>query len=189
MPFRFQPLQIPGMILIKPFRRGDEKGFFEEVYRRSEFVTGGIGMDFVQDNCARSPQGTLRGLRFQRPPQPQGKLVRVTRGSVFDVAVDLRVGSPAFGLWVGLTLDDQSGSLVYLPPGLAHGYLVLSPEADLSYKVTAESAPSLDAGIRWDDPDLGIDWPVSDPVVSERDRALPHLGAFQSPFRFPGASA
>jgi dTDP-4-dehydrorhamnose 3,5-epimerase len=189
MPFRFQPLEIPGMVLVQPFRRGDERAFFEEVYRRSHFVTGGIGLDFVQDNCVRSSLGVLRGLHFQRPPQPQGKLIRVTRGRVFDVGVDLRVGSPTYGKWVGVTLDDQTGSLLYLPPGLAHGYQVLSDQADLSYKVTAEFAPTLDAGIRWDDPDLGIQWPLAEPALSEKDRALPALREVQSPFRFPGAGA
>ncbi len=183
MPFRFKRLEIPGMIMIQPFRRGDHRGYFEETYRRSEFVTGGVGVDFVQDNFARSVQGVLRGLHFQRPPQPQGKLVRVCKGQVFDVGVDLRVDSPTFGRWVGVTLEGDSGWMLYLPPGLAHGYQVLSPEADLAYKVTAEYASGLDAGIRWDDPDIGVQWPLGDPVLSEKDGALPLLREIQSPFR------
>ena len=184
MHFRFRPLEIPGMTVILPFRRADERGFFSETYRRSAFVTGGIVPDFVQDNCARSTQGVLRGLHFQGPPQPQGKLVRVARGRVFDVGVDLRVGSPTYGKWAGVTLDDEAGAMLYLPPGIAHGYLVLSPEADLAYKVTAEFAPTLDAGIRWDDPDVGIEWPLENPILSPKDRALPCLRDIESPFRF-----
>lgn len=186
MPFRFKALDIPGMVLVQPTRRGDERGFFEELYRRSHYVTGGISPDFVQDNLARSRRGVIRGLHFQRPPQPQGKLVRVLRGEVFDVGVDLRVGSPAFGRWVGVTLSDAAGSLLYLPPGLAHGYQVLSEEADLLYKVTAEYAPTLEGGVRWDDPDLAISWPLPDPVLSDRDRGLPLLRDVASPFRFFG---
>ena len=184
MSFRFEPLEVPGMILVRPTRHGDHRGFFEEVYKRMAFLEGGIDAEFVQDNVARSSAGVLRGLHFQLPPKAQGKLVRVIRGRVFDVGVDLRKGSPTFGRWAGALLDDEQGALLYLPPGLAHGYCVLSEAADLTYKVTAEFDAALDAGIRWDDADVGVDWPVSEPVLSSRDKGLPLLQDFDSPFRF-----
>jgi dTDP-4-dehydrorhamnose 3,5-epimerase len=184
MSFRFRELDIPGMVLVEPTRHRDGRGFFQETYRRSLFESGGIDLEFVQDNFARSTKGVLRGLHMQLPPRPQGKLVTAVRGAVFDVGVDLRVGSPTYGSWKGVTLDETTGALLYLPPGLAHGYAVLSPEADLAYKVTEEYAPELDAGIRWDDPDVGVDWPLEDPVLSEKDRGLPLLREFESPYRF-----
>ena len=182
MAFSFRELEIPGMILVHTDRWGDARGFFEETYRRAPFAQGGIGVEFVQDNFARSARGVLRGLHFQLPPQPQGKLVRVSRGRVFDVGVDLRKGSPTYGRWVGVTLSEEGGELLYLPPGLAHGYCVLSPEADLAYKVTSEYAPELDSGILWNDPQVGVDWPLADPILSTKDQGLPLLADFESPF-------
>jgi dTDP-4-dehydrorhamnose 3,5-epimerase len=181
-------MKIPGMVLVEPRRHEDTRGFFQESYRRSLFYEGGIKVNFVQDNLARSSRGVLRGLHFQLPPRPQGKLVTVVRGEVFDVGVDLRVGSPTYGAWEGVTLTDAQGALLYLPPGLAHGYAVLSPEADLAYKVTAEYDPELDTGILWNDPEVGVEWPLDDPLLSEKDRALPPLGEFESPFTFRGGN-
>jgi dTDP-4-dehydrorhamnose 3,5-epimerase len=180
MAFRFQELAIPGMILVEPDVHGDERGFFLETWKRSAFREEGLEETFVQDNAARSGKGVLRGLHFQHPPGDQGKLVRVSRGRVLDVGVDLRKGSPTYKHWVGVELDAEKGRLLYLPTGLAHGYLVLSEEADLAYKVTAEYAPELEAGIRWDDPDLAIDWPTGSPVLSEKDRRLPTLDQIES---------
>ena len=174
MPFQFLPLAIPDVIMVEPRVFTDERGFFMETYKRSEFAAHGIP-DFVQDNASHSVRGVLRGLHYQRPPQAQGKLVTVLRGEVFDVAVDIRHGSPTFGQWVGVTLSDQRRQMVYIPAGFAHGFCVLSDEADFAYKVTAEYAPTLDAGIRWDDPAIGVEWPIQNPLVSPKDRQLPTL--------------
>jgi dTDP-4-dehydrorhamnose 3,5-epimerase len=181
----FRELEIPGAFLVDSTRHGDERGFLEESYRLSAFQDAGIPDDFVQDNFTRSVRDSLRGLHYQAPPMAQGKLVRVTRGRVYDVGVDLRVGSPTFGRWIGVELDAGESRSLYLPPGLAHGYCVLSPEADLSYKVTAEYAPALEGGVRWNDPVLDIPWPVTSPIVSDKDRVLPSLEDLVSPFRYP----
>ena len=186
MSFGFRTLSIPGLILVEPERHQDGRGYFEETYRRGQFREGGIEEEFVQDNSARSSHGVLRGLHFQRPPAAQGKLVRVVRGEVFDVGVDLRLGSPTFGHWEGVLLNETEGAMLYLPPGLAHGYCVLSPEADLAYKVTAEYSPEADTGIRWDDPQIGVEWPLDEPHLSERDTGLPLLKDIDPPFRFGG---
>jgi dTDP-4-dehydrorhamnose 3,5-epimerase len=175
MPFGFHPLQIPDVILIEARAFGDDRGFFIETYKQSEFAANGIADQFVQDNYSFSLQGVLRGLHYQRNPQAQSKLVRVVQGKVFDVAVDIRAGSPTYGEWVAETLSAENGHMLYVPPGFAHGFCVLSPEAGLAYKVTAEYAPALERGIRWNDPQIGIQWPVREPVLSERDAALPLL--------------
>jgi dTDP-4-dehydrorhamnose 3,5-epimerase len=182
MSFSFEPLEIPGVVLVRTTCHGDARGFFEETYRRSAFEEAGITAVFVQDNVARSARGVLRGLHFQAPPAAQGKLVQVLRGSVFDVAVDLRPGEPTFRRWLGHELNAEEGELLWIPPGFAHGYAVLSEEADLAYKVTAEYDPALDRGIRYDDPALSIDWPDENPVLSPRDRALPLLSEIDNPF-------
>ena len=184
MSFRFREMKIPGVVLVESDRHDDGRGFLQETYLRSSFREAGLTDPFVQDNFSRSTQGALRGLHFQVPPKAQGKLIRVSRGAVFDVGVDLRVGSPTFGDWVGFELNEGDGRMLYLPPGLAHGYCVLSPEADLSYKITAEYTPSLEGGVRWDDPDLAISWPVEEPILSKKDETLPLFADFLSPFRF-----
>lgn len=173
MAFTFTPLAVPDVVLVRPTRLGDTRGFFSETYRASVFAQAGIHPVFVQDNLARSAQGVLRGLHYQLPPHAQGKLIQVVRGTVFDVAVDLRPGSPTFGRWVGHELSDETGELIWIPPGFAHGYAVLSDGADLAYKVTAEYRAEADRGVRWDDPALAITWPLAEPLLSERDRALP----------------
>jgi dTDP-4-dehydrorhamnose 3,5-epimerase len=175
MNFSFEPSEIPEVVRVRTDRFRDSRGFFTERFRRSAYQEAGIPDSFAQDNWARSQKGVLRGLHYQLPPAAQGKLVGVTQGRIWDVAVDIRVGSPTFGTWVGAELDDESGDLLWIPPGFAHGYQVLSPRADVVYKVTAEYDPALDRGIRWDDPDLGIRWPLSDPVLSGRDQELPSL--------------
>lgn len=172
--FEFLPLAIPGLILVRTKRFEDSRGFFSERYRRTAFAEGGIEVLFVQDNLARSEKGILRGLHYQIAPAPQGKLVGVLQGRIFDVAVDLRPGSPTFGAWEGVELGEE-GALLWIPPGFAHGYQVLSEQTLVSYKTTAEYAPDLDRGVRWDDPVIGIKWPLRDPVVSEKDRGLPLL--------------
>lgn len=183
MSFTFEPLEIPDVVLVRTNRHRDDRGHFEERYRESAFVEAGIDARFVQDNASRSTHGVLRGLHYQAPPAAQGKLVSVTRGRVFDVAVDLRVGGAAYGRWVGRELDGDSGELLWIPTGFAHGYVVISDVADVTYKVTAEYAPALDRGIRWDDPEIGIAWPVAEPLVSPKDREQPTLADAGSPFR------
>jgi dTDP-4-dehydrorhamnose 3,5-epimerase len=182
MSFAFERLQIPDVVLVRARRLGDARGFFSELYRASAYAAAGIVGPFVQDNLARSGPRVLRGLHFQAPPHAQGKLVHVVRGSVFDVAVDLRRRSSTFGRWVGCELSAESGELLWIPPGFAHGYAVLSDGADLAYKVTEEYRPELDRGVRWDDPALAIAWPLADPVLSARDLALPALADLEGPF-------
>jgi dTDP-4-dehydrorhamnose 3,5-epimerase len=183
--FRFEPLQIPDIVLIRPTRHGDERGFFQESYRASAFAEAGLHATFAQDNWARSARGVLRGLHYQLPPAAQGKVVGVARGRIFDVAVDLRVGAPTFGRWLGHTLDADGGAgeMLWIPSGFAHGYVVLSDVADVLYKVTAEYVPALDRGIRWDDPTIGITWPVERPTISAKDLAQPALADAENPFR------
>jgi dTDP-4-dehydrorhamnose 3,5-epimerase len=183
MRFTFERLAIPDVILVQPTRHGDERGFFQESYRESDFVKAGIRSRFVQDNLARSTRGVLRGLHYQLPPVAQGKLVGAITGSVFDVAVDLRVGSPTFGRWVGETLTAEVGAMLWIPPGFAHGYVVLTDVADVAYKVTAEYRPELDRGVLWNDPAIGVEWPVEAPLVSAKDREQPTLAQCENPFK------
>ena len=184
MSFHFEPLVIPDVIRITPARHADPRGCFSETYRASAFEDAGIGDVFLQDNHARSVRGVLRGLHYQAPPRAQAKLVRVVHGTVFDVAVDLRVGSPTFGVWAGGALSAEDGVILYIPKGFAHGYLCVSEQADLVYKVSNEFDAALDAGIAWDDPVIGIPWPLENPTLSERDRSLPGLESATSPFKY-----
>jgi dTDP-4-dehydrorhamnose 3,5-epimerase len=175
MPLDFRPLRLPEVIAIEPHRFSDQRGFFSETYKRSEFYAHGIDVDFVQDNHSRSVRGTLRGLHYQLRPAAQGKLVMALRGRVFDVAVDVRAGSPTRGQWVGLELSSKLGNMLYVPVGFAHGFCVLSDHADVLYKVTAEYAPELERGIVWNDPEIGVEWPLRKPLLSGRDEQLPTL--------------
>ena len=184
MSFQFEPLAIPDVIRITPARHGDHRGFFWETYRSSAFEKAGIRNVFHQDNHARSTRGVLRGLHYQAPPRAQAKLVRVVHGDVFDVAVDLRVGSPTFGQWAGGALSGEDGVILYIPEGFAHGYVCVSERTDLVYKVSNEFDAGLDGGIAWDDPVIGIPWPVENPTLSERDLSLPSLDSVTSPFQF-----
>ncbi|MEX2467749.1 MAG: dTDP-4-dehydrorhamnose 3,5-epimerase [Gemmatimonadota bacterium] len=183
MSFEFEPLEIPEVVLVRPTRHRDDRGWFMETYRRSAFSEAGIHLPFLQDNLVRSVGGALRGMHFQLPPAGQGKLVGVADGRIFDVAVDLRADAPTYGRWVGRTLDGDTGTFLWIPPGFAHGYVVLSEVAYVSYKVTAEYDRELDRGFRWDDPEVGIDWPVTAPLLSERDQHLPALADIHAPFR------
>jgi dTDP-4-dehydrorhamnose 3,5-epimerase len=173
--FTFLPLDIPDVILIEPQVFADERGFFTETYKFSEFSAHGIQDRFLQDNYSRSSRGVLRGLHYQRPPKAQSKLVRVVQGEVFDVAVDIRMGSPTFGKWVGMILSSENQKMLYLPRGFAHGFCVLSETADLTYKVDREYSPEHEAGIAWDDPEIAICWPMTHPILSRRDRTYPGL--------------
>lgn len=175
MPFEFERLEIPDVILIKPKVFGDERGFFMETYKRPDFESAGIKGEFVQDNHSRSRYGVLRGLHFQREPYAQAKIVRVVRGVIYDVAVDLRKDSPTFGKWVGVILSEFNKWQLYVPRGFAHGFVVLSDVADVVYKVDNVYAPDYEGGIIWNDPDLNIDWPLDEPIISEKDRKWPTL--------------
>jgi len=176
---------IPGLVVIQPKVFPDNRGFFLETYSRRAFAAAGLDYDFVQDNHARSgPKGVLRGLHFQRPPSAQAKLVWVVRGAVFDVAVDLRRGSPTFGRWYGIELSAENFSRLMLPRGFAHGYVTLTENAEFMYKVDAPYSPGDDGGIAWNDPDIAVRWPVADPVLSEKDKAQPLLAKAGSPFTY-----
>jgi dTDP-4-dehydrorhamnose 3,5-epimerase len=165
---------LPGVLLVEPRVFRDERGAFTEAFQLRRYAAAGIPGPFVQDNFSRSKKGTLRGLHFQEP-EAQGKLVQVLRGAVFDVAVDIRVNSPHFGKWFGVELSDTDWKQLWIPPGFAHGFCVLSDEADFVYKCTTPYAPEHDRGLRWDDPDLGIEWPVKAPLLSPKDAGAPRL--------------
>jgi len=175
MPFAFSRLEIPGVVLVDPKVFGDERGYFMETYKMPDFAAAGIAESFVQDNHSRSARGVLRGLHYQNPPFAQGKLVRVVKGEVFDVAVDIRRGSPTWGRWLGVVLSEENKKSLYLPPGLAHGFCVLSDIADVVYKTTNVYSAESEAGIIWNDKALNIDWPVERPVLSDKDAAFPAL--------------
>jgi dTDP-4-dehydrorhamnose 3,5-epimerase len=170
------PADIPDVLVVEPKVFGDARGFFMESWNRRAFAQAGLDAEFVQDNHSLSRRGVLRGLHYQIR-EPQGKLVRVTSGEVFDVAVDLRRSSPTFGRSVGMRLSAQNRLMMWIPPGFAHGFLVLSEAADFLYKTTAYYHPEHDRSLRWDDPALGIDWPLDgiEPIVSAKDAAAPVL--------------
>jgi dTDP-4-dehydrorhamnose 3,5-epimerase len=171
--------EIPDVILIKPKVFGDERGFFMESYKKSEFEKAGIDTDFVQDNHSKSVKGVLRGLHYQKEPAAQGKLVRCIRGKIFDVAVDIRKKSPTFGKWVGYELSEENKFMLWIPKGFAHGFLTLSKEAEIIYKVSgSEYSPEHDRGIIWNDKTINIKWPVENIeniILSEKDKNLPTL--------------
>lgn len=175
MPFEFRELDIPGIILVQPKVFGDERGAFMETYKLSDFAAAGIKERFVQDNHSMSSRDVLRGLHYQKSPMQQGKLVRCIRGRVFDVAVDIREGSPTFGRWVDVELSGDNNLMLYIPPGFAHGFVVLSDTAEVVYKCTNEYSSEHERGVIWNDPDIRIDWPVKNPIVSEKDRRNPTL--------------
>lgn len=165
---------LPGVLLIEPRVFGDARGFFLETWQAARYREAGIPEEFVQDNVSFSRRGVLRGLHYQLP-HAQGKLVTVLQGEVFDVAVDIRRGSPHFGQWVGITLSGESLHQLYVPPGFAHGFCVTSETALFSYKCTDVYAPQAEGAVRWDDPELGIDWPVATPRLNDKDLAAPRL--------------
>ncbi len=171
---KITPTTLPEVLLIEPDVHRDTRGFFLESYHARKYAEGGIPVTFVQDNHSCSVQGTLRGLHAQLT-KPQGKLVRVIRGDIFDVAVDIRYGSPSFGRWVGVTLSSGNFLQVYIPPGFAHGFCVLSEVAEVEYKCTDFYEPSDQISIRWNDPAIGITWPIHEPILSDKDRQAPAL--------------
>ena len=177
MPFQIRTTPIDGLLVIEPKVFADERGFFMESFKASDFAAFGITQNFVQDNHSKSRKGVIRGLHFQRAPYAQGKLVRVTRGRAWDVAVDLRKGSLTFGTWYAVELSADNHLLFWIPEGFAHGFLALEDDTELLYKCTAEYNPTSDGGIRWNDPDIGVAWPqigVS-PLLSSKDAVLPLL--------------
>ncbi len=184
MSFEFKHLAISDVILVTPKIFGDSRGFFLEFYKHSDFVRAGIPEHFVQDNHSKSVKGVLRGLHFQKNPHAQGKLVRCISGSIFDAAVDIRKGSPSFGMWVGVELTSESGRMLYVPPGFAHGFQVTSDSAEVLYKCTAEYAQAEERGIIWNDPDIGVRWPLPNPILSEKDKINPVLGNADSNFNY-----
>lgn len=175
MPFDFKRLAIPEVLLITPRVQADSRGFFMETYRRSTFAAAGIADAFVQENHSSSLRGVLRGLHFQRAPRAQSKLVRVLSGTIFDVAVDLRPTSATRGAWVGVELSADDRAMMYIPEWCAHGFCVLSERADVLYHTSAEYSPEHESGIMWNDPALAITWPVTNPIVSDRDGRWPQL--------------
>jgi dTDP-4-dehydrorhamnose 3,5-epimerase len=186
MPFKFSSTAIQEVIVIEPAVFPDQRGFFMETYKRSEFAAHGITGTFVQCNHSKSSRGILRGLHYQKQPKAQSKLVRALWGEIYDVVVDLRQGGPTYGKWIAVTLSGANQKMLYVPPGFAHGFCVTSEEAEILYLATEEYAPQLEAGVRWNDPELGIDWPVAEPRLSPRDHAWPPLRKADNDFRYGG---
>jgi len=175
MPFSFVKCEMPGPVIVEPRVFRDDRGFFLESYKRSDFASNGIETIFCQDNHSLSSKGVLRGLHYQKPPYGQAKLVKVVRGAVFDVAVDIRKNSPFFKKWVSVELSEDNRKMFYIPEGFAHGFIALTEDVHLLYKCSNEYSISHDAGIIWNDPEIGIKWPFENPILSEKDMELPRL--------------
>jgi dTDP-4-dehydrorhamnose 3,5-epimerase len=173
--------KLEGLVLLEPEAHGDERGFLVETFRADDWAEAGVELEFVQENHSRSVKNTLRGIHFQTSPG-QAKLVRSVRGAIWDVAVDLRKDSPTFGQWEGCELSDSDHRQLLVPVGFGHGFCVLSDIADVTYKLSSYYDPGTEAGIAWDDPEVGIEWPVSAPLLSERDKRAPNLSEVTLPF-------
>lgn len=183
--FTFKPLELDGVVLVQPRKFGDSRGYFMETFSSDGYAAGGIDAQFIQDNQSLSAlPGTIRGLHFQIPPKPQAKLVRALAGAIFDVAVDLRRSSRTYGQWCAATLTAEGGEQLFVPRGFAHAFCTLAPDTLVAYKVDGYYAPDCDAGLIWNDPDIGIVWPpeAAQAVTSAKDAQLPRLRDFQSPF-------
>lgn len=181
---------IPDVLLLTPKKFGDSRGFFLESYSRRDYDTIGIAQEFVQDNHSRSIKGVLRGLHYQHP-QSQDKLIRVTLGCIYDVAVDIRSGSPTYGRWIGVELSEDDPTMIFVPSGFAHGFLVLSEVAEVQYKVNEYYNPEAEGGLQWNDPEIGIVWPllengIDHPLLSEKDKKNVKLSEFTTPFTYRG---
>lgn len=184
-----QTTALPGVVLLTPKRFGDNRGFFSESWNRARMAENGLDLDFVQDNHSLSAQvGTVRGLHFQAPPHAQDKLVRCGKGRLFDVAVDIRRGSPTYGQWIGEELSFENGRQLLIPKGFLHGFVTLEPDTEIIYKCTDYYAPDCDGAVRFDDPDIGVDWGLApgEAVLSEKDANAPFFAQFDSPFTFEG---
>lgn len=184
MPFSFSRLSIPEVIVVDKTFFSDERGFFLENFKESDFVSNGINTKFVQDNISHSIKGVLRGLHYQKQPKAQGKLVTAIKGEIFDVAVDIRKNSPTFGKWVAEILSDKNHKSLYVPEGFAHGFCVMSNEAEVFYKVNNEYSSENERGIIWNDPQLNINWPTKQPIVSSKDLELPRLDEIDNNFEY-----
>lgn len=188
---QIEPTKLPEVICLTPRRFGDARGWFSETFNAGAMAQAGLDIAWVQDNHSYSAQkGTLRGLHYQRPPHAQDKLVRCSRGAILDVAVDFRQGSPNFGTWVGVELSAENGKQLLIPKGFLHGFLTLTDDVEVQYKCSDLYAPDCDGGIRWDDPEIGIDWGLAGalPVLSDKDRVAPLLKEVASPFQFVGGA-
>ena len=176
MSFEFEKLEIDGVILIKPKFFADNRGFFMESYKKSDFVKNGIDAEFIQDNHSKSTKGVLRGLHYQASPKAQAKLIRCSKGRIYDIVVDLRKNSKTFGQWLKVELSEENRHILFIPEGLAHGFVVLSEDAELLYKTNAEFSQEHDRGILWNDSDIKVDWGIDfEPILSEKDKSQPRL--------------
>ena len=185
---KIEPTALLDVLILTPDRFGDDRGWFCETFNAAKLRDLGIYMHWVQDNHSMSGKvGTLRGLHYQRPPFAQDKLVRCTKGAILDVAVDFRVGSPLFGRWVGVELTPQNGRQLLVPKGFLHGFVTLQPETEVQYKCSEVYAPDCDGAVRWDDPQIGVDWGVATPVLSGKDAVAPFLADVVSPFSWGSA--
>jgi len=184
MSFTFKKLTLSGLIVIEAKSFPDDRGYLKEIFKESSFIENEINTRFVQDNFSHSSKGVLRGLHFQKNPKAQAKLVTALRGEIFDVAVDIRKDSPTYGKWVSEILSEQNHKLLYIPEGFAHGYCVLSDEADIFYKVNQEYSPEDDSGFIWNDPEINIKWPIDKPFISEKDLKLPLLKNADNNFEY-----
>jgi len=186
MPFKFTPLPaLADVVLVEPKAFGDDRGWFMETYKRSEFEANGIPVDFRQDNHSRSTgRGVIRGLHYQKHPAAQGKLVRCVVGAIYDVAVDIRKGSPTYGRWVAAELSAGDRKMLWVPPGFAHGICTLTDLSEVVYKATAEYSAAHDRGIRWNDPAVGVTWPVTPPILSPKDAQAPLLADADNDFQW-----
>jgi dTDP-4-dehydrorhamnose 3,5-epimerase len=182
MPFKVKRANIPDILIIIPDIFKDERGFFLEFYKYSDFTSFGIDEYFVQDNYSRSTYGVLRGLHYQKNPYAQGKLVKCIKGKIYDVAVDIRKNSNTYGKWFGTELSEDNNIILYIPTGFAHGFVVLSDTADVLYKCTEEYSPENDRGIIWNDPDINIKWPITNPIISSKDMKNPRLNEADNNF-------
>lgn len=187
MPFEFKRLDLPEVVLVQPKIFGDQRGFFLELYKEADFASGGIPERFVQDNFSKSSRGVLRGLHYQKAPKTQGKLVFCIKGAIFDVAVDVRKGSPQYGNWVAAELTSENRHMLYVPAGFAHGFQVLSESAEVMYKCTQEYSPPDERGVLWNDPEIDIPWPLENPILSAKDKINPVLRDADNDFTFTGA--
>ena len=184
MAFTFKRLQIPDIILVEPKLLLDNRGFFFESFKESDFFKNGITKKFIQDNFSHSTYGVIRGLHYQKKTRDQAKIITVVKGKIFDVAVDIRKNSPSYGKWISEILSEDDHKLLYVPEGFAHGFCVLSQEADIFYKVSNEYSKEHERGIVWNDPTINISWPIKEPIISDKDNQLPLLKNSDSDFTY-----
>ncbi len=175
MPFEFEKLEIPDIILVKPKIFYDERGFFLEIFKHSEFNKNGITENFEQDNYSKSVKNVLRGMHYQKSPFEQAKFIKCLRGKIFDAVIDIRKESSTYGKWVGMELSEDNQNMLFIPSGFAHGFVVLSDTAEVLYKCSKEYSPKDERGIIWNDPDIKINWPVANPILIEKDKQFPRL--------------